>query len=332
MTITAPKFIQTPLSRFPGYKSCGIDNAAIDWQGRWTNNGTSMQCGYNGARFTFTVTGTSSVIICADIVDSDAVDQCIIYPIIDNSAALPVDNPFTSLTEIFTGKRFTRIDLPDTGTHTLTLHSFSQVENQFYQLFTTKITDIYIQNAGTISPYTQGSTLIQTIGDSWMASYYDWSHLIDLSRYKLYSITAGKQTSQDMDSRYLFNYDGVANTSDTTPNAIIFSSGVNDLGAGITQANFQTYCLSLVDKIQARYPTIPIFLVRVCKNVGTGNDYGKYGVNMSNVAGLRSHVTYIDTTSLDAAATWESGGTHLDATYRQTFANFINAALVAAGI
>lgn len=53
---------------------------------------------------------------------------------------------------------------------------------------------------------------------------------------------------------------------------------------------------------------------------------------MSNVAGLRSNVTYINTTSLDAAATWEPDGTHLDAAYRQTFATFVNDALDTAGI
>ncbi len=320
------------LNTFPGYKKIAYNNAAIDWQGRWTNNGSSMQCGYNGARFTFSVTGTSSVIIQATCLDADAVDQCIIYPIIDNSSANPPNNPLTSVSEIFSGIRSTRIDLPDNGSHTLTIHTFSQVENQFFQLFKTQVTGIYIQTAGSISAYTQGASLIQTIGDSWMAAYYEWSHLIDLTRYKLYSITAGKQTMADMDTRYLFNYNGVANTSDTTPNAVIISSGVNDYGQGVSGASFQASCLSCVDKIQVRYPTVPIFLVRVCNNVGLGATYGQYGTQMNNVAGLRSHVTYVDTTSLDAAATWEPGGTHLDPAYRQTFATFVNAVLVAAGI
>jgi len=149
---------------------------------------------------------------------------------------------------------------------------------------------------------------------------------MDASLWKLHPVANTSFTMSDMDADYNYDYSGHLNTTDPSVGGIVISSGVNDFVASVTVPNFQTSLLSLIDKVQTKHPSKPIFLVRVPNN--GANLYGQYGTAMSNAAGLRTNVTYVDTSSLDATITFGASDIyHLDDQGKILLANFVSAAL-----
>lgn len=129
---------------------------------------------------------------------------------------------------------------------------------------------------------------------------------------------------------YLYDYTGILNTTDITPNAIVVSFGVNDYNAGVTVGAFQTSLLSLVDKIQAKQSGVKIFLVRIPNNGALL--YGQYLTAMNNVAGLRTNIIVGDTTSLDSQVDWMSDNAHLGGNGKVLLKDFLETTLTVNGI
>lgn len=312
--------------------SVDYSDSRLTYLGRW-NTSTGKWSAWGGAQIVFKVQGTRYVTIIASVKDTgDVALTALAYDVDNVSANISPLIFYTTPVDIYTGAKRATIELSNTDEHTITLKSSQYPDDSFYQKSKITITSIEINPLGFISIWNQGAKVIQCVGDSWMGTQCDWPRLMSTTSYKLYPIANGGYDCATMNSNYNYDYSGVINTTDVNADAVIVSFGVNDFNFGITQAAFETSLYSLVDKIRAKQPTAKIFLIRVPKNIGTGNDFGKYGTNMNNVANNRSNVVYIDTTSLDATITWYSDNYHLNGTGKQTLADFVKAILISNGI
>lgn len=315
------------------------NNSSFSLLGRWQVQGTDVWTGWMGSKVEFSVSGTRQVIVLvkSDVQDSSFVSYCT-YTIDQTANTIPVNSggvPSITINanvgSVVCGRVI--IALPNTGIHNImlwvwglpALDCFNATSKTWFQ-------GISIPSDATLNTWTQGIKIIQTIGDSWM-SIYDWTKYLNHNSYSLYPVVNGGYTVAKADSNYDYDYNGQLNTSDPTADAVIISFGVNDYVGGVSLASFQTSLLSLIDKVRLKQPTpIPIFLVRVPDYVAGSQNYGQYLTSMNNAAGLRTNVSVIDTTSLDVTISWMAGGTHLNNTGQQTLGNFVNAALIAAGL
>jgi lysophospholipase L1-like esterase len=160
------------------------------------------------------------------------------------------------------------------------------------------------------------------IGDSWMVADASWVKMLSNATYEVYPIANTGYQVATANTNYTFDYTAVTNTSDPTPDKVLISFGVNDFNASVTVPAFQASLLALIDKVRVRYAAVPIVLARVPNN-GVSL-YGQYSTAMSNAVGLRTGVTYIDTTSIDASMTWMPDGSHLDPSGQAAYASFVN--------
>lgn len=310
--------------------SIAYNNSNFQYFGRVQDTGTGKWGGW-AIRIVSKWRGTGILNITATVTDVDAASTTSIMYFVNGSAD-GTQILFTELAETFTGTRKVTIQIPLTGiVNTVELYPAMNGPACFATTQQIIINSYTTGSLGVISTWTQGPKYIQTIGDSWCSHINSWPRLMDVTKWKLYPIANPSFKISDMDSDYNYDYVSVLNTTDPTMDGIIISSGVNDYGAGVTVPNFQTSLLSLIDKVRIKQPVpIPIFLVRVPNN--GGSLFGQYGTAMSNAAGLRSNVTYVDTSSLDASMTFTSDGSHLDGSSKVVFANFVNAALIAGGL
>ena len=310
------------------------NDAALEYSGRWIDTGSGKWTGWAGAPpVRFKVRNTSSIKINAACIDPGNASLCFLTANIDNDPIAPTAFYHTTLAETFTGNRSVTIPMINDGNwHTITIHVGGFIYDTYIQYSKTTITSYQIDFGGEVDGWTQGTKKIQCVGDSWMGTSADWPRLMSTSLYDCNYISAGGMDVATMNTQYNYDYSGTLNTSDVNVDAVIVSFGVNDLHFAISQAAFEASLSSLVDKIRAKQATAKIFLIRVPSNVTTGEDYGKYGTNMSNVAGVKSNCYYINTSSLDATITWYSDTYHLDSKGKQTLANFIKTELIAAGI
>lgn len=306
------------------------NNSNFQFQGRWNDTGSGIWTGWNGSRIIFKVRGTGILTIIASVIDAESTTLTGIGASIDNSADCQLYT-FTEQSEIFTGIRSINIPIPnDNRIHTVELYTPMYGPSCFLTTQKVTITTLLTGSLAILSSWTQPSTRIQCIGDSWCANITSWIRLMDITRWQLYPISNASYKISDMDSGYNFDFTGQTNTTDPVCNGIIISSGVNDWGAGVTVANFQTSLLSLIDKIQIKQPGKPIFLVRVPNN--GANLFGQYGTAMSNAVGLRTNISYIDTTTLDTSMVFLSDNSHLNGSSKVVFARFVSNALISAGL
>lgn len=308
------------------------NNAAIQYLGRWNDTGSGMWSGWGCGQIVFKVSGTSYLTVVSDTLDPDttALEVCSVD--IDNTSASATDYYWSTASQITNGLKSVTISLPNTSEHTIILKTNGYLAYIYAETSKATIKQFIIESGGTISTWTQGAKRIQCVGDSWMGASNDWPRLMSTTDYNLYPIATGGMTCADMNSRYNFDYSGHTNTTDTTADAVIVSYGVNDFNSGISQASFEVSMGQLVDKIRVKQATAKIFLIRCVSNTVTGDDFGKYGTNMSNVAAAKANCYYINTSSLDATMTWASDNYHLSSASKQTLADFVKAVLVSNGI
>lgn len=309
------------------------DDPAITYLGRWQDTGEGMWSGWaGGPQIVFKVSGVTQFHVVMDIENGDTADTAAITYNIDSSPISPAVYMYTAVGESYVGKKMGLITLPDTGEHTINIHTVGFNAAVFAGTSKMTLKEILLPPGGSITLWTQGPKIIQAVGDSWMGGQNDWPRLMDTALWTLVPVGAGGLKASDMDTQYNYKSDGVAATDDPAMDGIIVSFGVNDYNASVSVGAFQTSLLSVVDKIQTKQPGVEIFLIQVPDNVGDSKAYGQYGTAMSNITGLRSNVNYVSTESLEATITWTDDMGHLDDAGKVLLADFVNTALVDAGI
>ena len=305
--------------------------SALAYLGRWQDTGKGKWSGWGGTQLAFKVSGTRSFHIEVEVNDADVANAVYLRVGIDNSPQMPIGWTLSSELVKYNGTRLVVVALPDLLEHTIIIHTAGNYAGMFAGTSKVLIKQILVPQGGVLTAWTQGSKYIQTVGDSWMGSDCDWPRLMDRTKWKLFPIATGGFTAALMDTQYNYKSSGVSATDDPTMDAVIVSLGVNDYAQGVSVPNFQTSLLALVDKIRAKQASAPIFLIQAPKNLGTGMDFGQYETAMQNVVAARANTAYISTRSLEASLTWEDNY-HLDAAGKIILADYVNAALIAAGL
>lgn len=318
----------------PGYGPTRVpyNDDALTPLGRWQDDGKGIWSGWSGGpQIVFKVSGALHFHVVIDVENPDTEDIAHLAYNIDESPNDPEVYLYSPVGEAYTGTKMGLVTLPDMGEHTINLHLSGFNAEQFAGTSKMTLRYILLPTGGAITPWAQGPKYIQAVGDSWMGNTGDWPRLMDSTKWKLYPIAAGGLKASNMDTQYNYKSAGVSATDDPIMDGVVVSFGVNDFNQGITLGNFQTSLLSVVDKIRAKQATAPIFLIQVPKNLGTGDDFGQYETAMENIVGLRANVSYISTRSLESTITW-ANDSHLDAAGKELLANYIDAALVSAGL
>ncbi len=287
------------------------NNINIGYSGRWIDTGSGKWSGWGGSKLSFKIKNTNFIKVYYSYTDGSAADNLAASIFVDGSVATKLT--LTTTAEVSSGTTSKTFAVPcNDSYHTVEFYQYALGAFLFGLTSQIIITGIEIGSAGSIIAWTQGSTIIQCIGDSWMVGDASWIKYLNRSTYNIYPVSNTGYKCSDANTNYLYDYTGVLNSTDPTPNKVLISFGVNDYNASVSVASFQTSLLALIDKIRIRWTGVPIVLVRVPNNVGSGETYGQYGTAMSNAVGLRANVTYIDTTAIDASVTWKSDNSHLD--------------------
>ncbi len=310
------------------------DNSNLTYCGRWTNNGTGMQSGWLGSYVKFKVRNTSSITTnhYIEITNTTASAYTSFY--IDQNPNRVGQYVLVNTGATFTGYKTQQLPIINDGQwHEIKIYSYAGLMvDQFNQTCKNTLIGITLDAGAEIAISTIGTKNIQCIGDSWMGVAVNWTRCIDNSSYNVYPVASNGIKASECDTYYDYDFNAVTNATDPNMDAVIVSYGVNDLNAGVLLAAFQISLLSVVDKIRLKQPTAKIFLLRVPNNTGASKLYGQYGTNMSAIAGLRSNVVYLDTTSLDASITWDSDTGHLSANGVLDLSIWIKAQLLLNGI
>jgi len=302
------------------------DDAVLNYLGRWTDSGSDMWAGWQGAQIRFKVSGSLTLDINVNVQDLDTINTTVVNVSIDGGNFTTVFT--TTFPEIFTGSRTANYVLPDTGEHEIIVKVACLPNQQWDSTGKCRITSIDTDNGSTISAWEKTTgILVGEVGDSWMGVSNDWPYLLDQSKYWIYQVGSGGYRASTIDARIDYDSDGVLNTDDPIMPLIIVNSSVNDYNAGVTLASFNTSFASVVDKLRAQHPDALIVLLQSPRNTTDGRNYDQYGSEMSTIAGARSRVEYISITATEwNTYTWADPA-HLDFVSRQAFASYIESQL-----
>jgi len=303
----------------------------LTYLGRWLNGAYGKTSGWSSSSVQFRVKNTSTVKVKAYINRTQINGGGALGYHINGDPNQTAGIAFETNTAAFAGYRTASIPVVNNGSwQDMIIHIYGVPADQFNQVTELFLDSIILDAGGELDVLTQGAKKIQFIGDSWMATSNDWPRLIDSSLYSCIQIAGSGYTLDTANTRYPFDYNGSTNTTDESVDAIVISFGVNDYIGAVTVGNFQTQLLSLIDKVQIKQPSKPIFLVRVPNN--GANLYGQYLTAMNNAAGLRSNIIVIDTTSIDASVDRVDSG-HLGANGKLVYlAPLVKTTLIANGI
>lgn len=307
------------------------DNSALNYVGRWVDHASGKQTGWLGSYIIFRAKNTSSITVnyIADIKNTTAIALVDYIP--DNYYSEAYRYTDVNAGAIFNGNVNRVLPAINDGQwHIYKIHIISQYAEYLSKNAELIFTSLELDSGAEISSYGIGNTIIQCVGDSWMASLHDWPRLMDLSTYRPYQVSSGAMKCSDGDSQYNFDFNGVTNTSDPNASAVLVSYGVSDYSASVTVGAFETSLSSLVDKIRAKQPTAKIFLIRVPNNGSLL--YGQYGTAMSNVSAAKSNCVYLNTSSLDSSLVWLADNVHLTGASKQVLADYVKTQLIANGI
>jgi hypothetical protein len=318
------------------------DDARIQWLGRWEDTGSGKLTSWGGSQIVFKVIGTSRIIVMASVVDPDTTtNMCLMESYIDNDpAGTLVYDPavykasnfyyLTTLADKFTGNVFQQIDLPDTGEHSVILHTNGVRSGMWARTQKTIITGFILDYGGVISTWTQGTKVLQCVGDSWMAADVAFPRLMDRTRWNLYPISHGGLSSGSLNTDYNSDYSGHTSPTDTTADVVIVCEDVNDYNFSVTTATHQANIGALLDKIRVRQPSAPIVLLGAPDNTGASKTFGTtYNTVNAAAVAARSNCYYHSGIAMNAALSsyWMADTFHLDGTGRQLLADDIDAYL-----
>ena len=291
-------------------------NPNICYVGRFLTPDGGMQSAWQASQIRLKVTGTTQVIVIADIKDIASDSACFIGSSIDNSPDVALYY-FSTLAESVEEERAVTIALPDTNEHLLTLKTSANMPSDQYATTSyINIKSIQIDDTGVMAAYAQSGKLLMCLGDSWMAVSHDWPRLMD--KYGIYPVASGGAKASDIDAMYPYQASGVAK-DDPIVDGVIICLGVNDHVAAVSTSAYKASIQSLVNKIQADQ-TCPIFLVQAPRN-GT-QLYDGYGQVLNEIACLETNVFYIGTSAIWGNLNWVDAY-HLDLAGKELFAYYI---------
>ena len=311
------------------------NNAALTWYGRWVTNGDGKQSGWLGSYVKFKVKNTSNIRVFNTISTTDTTSDLYQSYYVDSIPnRMPQYTLYAGGAILAATTKYYDLPITNDGQwHELKIYGYAgTLARQIGQTGVVVINSFQLDAGGQIAQSTIGAKRVQVIGDSWMGASVNWTRRLDNASYDVYPIAANGITCSVANTNYNLDFTGITNTTDPNCDAVIISYGVNDFNASVTTGAFQTALLALVDKVRLKQPTAKIFLLRVPSNTVASKAYGQYGANMSTIAGLRSNVVYLDTTSLDATTTWDSDTGHLSANSVIDFESWIETQLIANGI
>jgi len=303
------------------------DNASLYYSGRWNFDTVGMCSGWGGSCLRFKVKGTSQIKLNFYLDITTTTDLSYVsfhtdnYP--QNAAAYTIHTAGTT----FTGDKSTTIPITNNGQwHNVYLYFGSVTNYMFNKQARTILKTLELEFGAEISLPTLQPKLIQFVGDSWNGTQHDYPYLL-ADNYNYYQVAGGGLKCSDAATMYNYDYTGILNTTDLTPDAIVVSFGVNDRNAGVTVGAFQTSLLTLIDEIQAKQVGVPIFLVRVPNNGALL--YGQYLTAMNNAAGLRTNIIVGDTIALDSQVDWMPDDAHLGGNGKDLLKDFLKTTLIA---
>lgn len=299
------------------------NDSRLQYLGRWNDTGIGIWSGWPSNWVLLKINNATYIDINVDIIDNNNSDYTAIICQIDNTLYWIT---CTTNAETYIGNKTVRINIPDINEHIIMFHTGQYYYSAYNQLSKITIKEYYLDDLA-ILLYASIPLSVQCIGDSWMGTTNDWPRYMENTLYKLYQFGIPGAMCSDMNGMYEYDYNGHINTTDSIVDAVMVSFGTNDYSNGVTQASFESSLNSLVNKIRTKQPVSPIYLIRCVDNrylTPSTNNYGKYGVNMANVAAIINNVKYIDTSSLDSTITWLPDNAHLDSAGKQMLADYVN--------
>lgn len=296
--------------------------------GRWVETSAGLWSGWGGSQLRFRVSGATTLTVNASVICATG-KLCVCAVLIDNTPATPL-KAFWANNENVSGARSVSFALPDAGEHEIDLRTVGYNADIFSGASRSVVTSIDV-GAGDIAGPILGPKVVQCVGDSWMAAENDWPRLMDAETWQTYQIATGGLTAANMASQYAYAAAGILAT-DPIADGVVVSFGVNEYLQGIPVSSMQPSLASVVSQIRARQ-TAPILLVQPPRCLANGRTYDQYGSAMAAVAASAQDVTYISTSEIWSALTWQPDGAHLDAAGKAMLATFVDDRLKrAAGI
>lgn len=295
----------------------------LHYAGRWADYADSKGSAWQGAQVRFKVSGTTTFVVKAKVLDNSSSDLAMAVANVDDG---PTDLKFFSTAGgTLTGDGTVSYTLPDTGDHTVVLKLAGLPGSQWSNSSYCRLKSISIDDGATLSDWgDQAPVKLGVVGDSWMGVENDWPYLLGSWRYSLYPTSYGGATASGLDSQYNYDRSGVLNTTDPELDAVLISSGVNDYVGGVSVGAFQTSLVSLVGKVRAKHPDAKIILLQPPRNVAAGLNYDQYGTAMAAVVAATSNSYYIPIPSGDwPLFEWASDTYHLTYTGRQAMADYV---------
>jgi lysophospholipase L1-like esterase len=289
--------------------------------GRWKDTGIGLWSAWGGSQIVFKVSGTQTLTVVANVICTTG-QLCLCECVIDNSPENSLIGYFANKVNL-SGERSVTFDLPDTNEHTIIIKTNGYRASLFPGKTRSVIKNIGIADTAVLSEWKQGVKMIQCVGDSWMAADADWPRMMPRDLWSFYQIATGGMTVVNMNAEYNFQSAGVA-AEDPEADVVIIGYGVNDYNQSVSISTFQAHLLALIDKVRAKQPDAPIFLIQIPRNLNTGAQFDRYGGAMQNVASYRPNVFYISTQPIWSQVTWNADRFHLSAGGKIVMADFVS--------
>lgn len=289
--------------------------------GRWKDTGLGLWSAWGGSQIVFKVSGTDTITVVANVVCTTG-QLCLCECVIDNCPENSLIGYFANNVN-FSGERSVTFNLPDTNEHTIIIKTNGYRASLFPGRTRSVVKGFGIADAGSVSEWKQGVKLIQCIGDSWMAADADWPRMMPRDLWNFYQIATGGMTVVNMNAEYNYQSAGVL-ADDAEADVVMIGYGVNDYNQSVAISTFQSHLLALVDKVRAKQPEAPIFLIQIPRNMNTGAQFDRYGSAMQNVASYRPNVFYISTQPIWAQISWNADRFHLSAGGKIVMADFVS--------
>ncbi|MFA6213555.1 MAG: SGNH/GDSL hydrolase family protein [Candidatus Obscuribacterales bacterium] len=332
--ITALARVSVQLPSF-GTNFFPYNDSHFQYLGRWIDTGTGYWCGWSGAQVVVKVSNAMFLRVVCDVIDPSTTNGSVLSWVIDNSAENSSFKWTSRESEVWSGRKYVDIPLPDLSEHTIIIHTNGIRAGQFAGTTQLIISGYELPVSavlGSFATWTQGTNILQCVGDSWMAADADWPRLLSRTKWNLYPIAHGGIPIATIDADYNYDY-GTTAASDPSAYAILLSENVNSYNGSVSAAAYETSLGSVVDKIRAMQASPPIFIIRIPDNTTDSKTWGTtYATAMQNVVAAKTNCIYIDTSSLDATLAGHFPDIyHLDAYGKQVVANFVDAAIITAG-
>lgn len=299
-------------------------NPLISYAGRWVDFGDSKGSYWQGSQIRLKVSGTTQVTVSAKYSTSN-ISFCVL-----NEDDGPRNLLYFSAAP-GTGTASVSFPLTSTAEHEIILKLVNPPEEQWTGSDYTRLISIGVDDGAAVTTWGNNAPIrIGVVGDSWMGAENDWPRLMNSAQFSIYPTSYGGATAAALNARYNYDGNGILNAVEPALDAVLINASVNDLTAGVSGASFESSLSALVDKVQAKHPGVPVFLLQSPRNVGVGINYDSYGVNMQNIASAKTGVTFLPITSTQWNSYVWADAYHLALPSLQELADYVGGLLVSA--